>query len=342
MKRRLINNPLFRLLSPVFSGIVVYLLILLINNNVEQLQDQFLGEELYFCIGLSLLIQESSIFLLWLYRQLAKNTLTFYGLLIQLLASLALSVVLVSLSVRSYYKYVLGFSPNTEELWMFNSIYCMVTIVYILLHISYQYLHQVNTSKLNNELLLKQLIQDDFKQFKEGINPDLLMDCFEALIVLIRREKEKVDDLVDHIAATYRYILTRKDRQLVEVEEELLVMNRFVQLMNYLPYRKVQVQNSIQSSFLFVPGSLLKIIEQIIRSTIISAEIPLIIRLTETEESLEVNYDHNDSIHQSFDSEEIMAIRQVYKVYSSQNIDILEDENTRRIRIPKLKMQAKT
>ena len=60
MKRLFIHHPLFRLLSPLFSGTMVYLLILLIHNNVAQIQDQFLGEELYVCIGLSLITQEFS------------------------------------------------------------------------------------------------------------------------------------------------------------------------------------------------------------------------------------------------------------------------------------------
>ncbi|MEO1629027.1 MAG: histidine kinase, partial [Bacteroidota bacterium] len=60
MKTLFVHHPLFRLLGPTFSGVIVYVLILLINNNVDQLQEEFLGQELYVCIGLSYLIQELS------------------------------------------------------------------------------------------------------------------------------------------------------------------------------------------------------------------------------------------------------------------------------------------
>ena len=69
MKKLFVHHPLFRLLSPLFSGFIVYLLILLINNNVEQLQEQFLGEELYVCIGLSFIIQELARLLLVLFKK---------------------------------------------------------------------------------------------------------------------------------------------------------------------------------------------------------------------------------------------------------------------------------
>jgi len=43
MRKLFIHHPLFRLLSPLFSGILVYLLLLLINNNIGQLQEAFLS-----------------------------------------------------------------------------------------------------------------------------------------------------------------------------------------------------------------------------------------------------------------------------------------------------------
>ena len=57
MKKLFIHQPLFRLLSPIISGVIIYLLVLLLNNNVEQIQEQFFNEELYFCIALSYLIK---------------------------------------------------------------------------------------------------------------------------------------------------------------------------------------------------------------------------------------------------------------------------------------------
>jgi len=58
MKKLFIHHPLFRLLSPLFSGLVVYILLLLINNDIDQLYEEFLTQELYVCIALTFLIQE--------------------------------------------------------------------------------------------------------------------------------------------------------------------------------------------------------------------------------------------------------------------------------------------
>ena len=96
----------------------------------------------------------------------------------------------------------------------------LLRFIYILLYISHQYLYKVNTEKLTQEQLIKQNIEDDFKQFKRGINPDLLFESLEALLVLIKNDKEKSDDFIDHLATIYRYILSGRERQLVPFNEE--------------------------------------------------------------------------------------------------------------------------
>lgn len=336
MNRLFIHNPLFRLFSPIFSGVVVYLLILLVNNNVEQLKEQFLGNELYFCIGLSFIIQEFSRLLLWVFGKLPSRFSSFIKLIIQVTGSMLLCIVLVTISIYLYYKNILGFSPSTGELWLFNSIFCAITIIYVLLHISHHYLYKVNTKRLENEYLMKQMVEDDFMQFKNGINPTLLFECFEAMIVLIRQHSEKVDDLIDHMAFVYRYILSKKSKQLVLIDEELNVVDELVWLFNYLPYRNVELNRSNKSSFLVVPGSVLALVESIIRSTISNSQKPLSIYLDEDENNLTFRYLINDKIVSGFKKESISDIDYRYSIYSSKNIIIEEKHGERTIKIPKL------
>ena len=338
MNRLFVHRPLFRILSPIFSGSIVYLLILLINNNVAQLEAEFFGEELYVCIGLSFLIQELSRGLLVGFNKLPENLSFLAGLLIQVLSSLVLCVLVVTITIQLYYKKVVGFSPNREELLLFNGIFCTFTLIYILLHISYQYLYKVNSVELEKELLQKQLVEEDFIQFKEGIHPALLFYSFEALIVLIRQQQGQVDELINHIAATYRYLLAQRTQQLVDIEEEVSVLNQLIKLINYLPYRNILLQNTLQSPFLLVPGSLLKLIERIMRSTIPAAEIPLIITLLETSECLEIQYHHNDTIDQSFNIKTIADLQHVYRIYSLKAINVTENEVIRTISLPKLQI----
>ncbi|MCH2032632.1 MAG: histidine kinase [Tenacibaculum sp.] len=336
MKKLFIHKPLFRLLSPVFSGVIVYLLILLVNNNVAQLQNEFLGEELYVCIGMSYIIQEFSRLLLLLFKRVKFFTNELISVIVQIVVSMLLCVGLVTIIISFYYKSILGFSPNSEELWLFNSIFCSITIIYILLFISHQYLHKINSEKLKEEENYLNHIEQDFNEFKQGINPDLLFESLENLLVLIKQDKEKADDFIDYLATIYRYILSSKQKQLVHWNEELESTEVLVKLFNYLPYRNVSILNKLESSFLIVPRSLLFIVEQIIRTTIISSNVELIITIEEEKGKFIISYATNDKITVVFSIDSFKEIERIYGIYSNHKIEVISTDSTRTIKLPKL------
>lgn len=339
MNKLFIHNPLFRLLSPIFSGTMSYLLILLINNNVGQLQEQFFGQELYVCIGLSYVIQEFSRLLLFVFQKIEAFTSNLLMLLFQVVTSLILTLVIVTVFIHFYYQYALGFMPSFDDYLTFNSIFCSITLIYILLYISHEYLFKVNNKKLENELLIKQNIEEDFKQFKREINPSLLFQSFEHLLVLIKEDREEVDDFIDHLATIYRYVLSSKKDQLVSLNKEVRVLEEFVKLHNHLPYRKVRIVVNIRSNFLIVPGTLIFIIEQIIKTTITSAKALLEITLDDNDANFTINYQPEDKIIEQFSIKNISEITRVYSIYSTQEIEI-EEKQSRTILIPKLEIKS--
>ncbi|MFK8060169.1 MAG: histidine kinase [Polaribacter sp.] len=341
MKKLFVHQPFFRLLSPVFSGVIVYLLVLLLNNNIQQIKEEFFNEELYFCIGLCYLIQEFSRVLLILFKHFLLNRTSVLSILLQVIISMILCLVLSTIAINLYFEYILGFSITTEEIYVFNSIFCAITFIYILLYISHQYLFKVNTEKLQQEELIKQNIEEEFKQFKKGVNPNLLFESLESLLILIKNDKEKSDDFIDHLASIYRYILSEKEKQLIAFEEELIVIDELIKLFNYLPYRSISIQNTCKNNFLLVPGSLLSIIEQIVRTTIVSLDTILEIQLKEIDNNLAISYIQNDRITEKFSLNKIKGIAETYQIYNTQKIVILEELGERKIVIPKLQIAGK-
>ena len=339
MKKLFIHKPFFRLLSPIFSGIICYLLLLLVNNNVGQLTQDFLGQELYFCILLSYAVQEFSRLLLHLFQKLPTIQGPFLTILIKCLVSLILSMVIITVFISVYYQLILGFTPSAEELLLFNSIFSSITFVYICLYISHQYLHKINNQKLIMELLRKKNIEEDFKQFKQEINPKLLFESLESLLVLLNEKSDQVDDLIDQLAIIYRYILSNKSTELVSIEKELEVLTHFILLYNYLPYRKVVLIVSEITNFLVVPGSLLFVIEKVIRSVINSQHSKLYIHLEQRSESLDVRYAPEDLLVSGFESVNFTPLKKTYSIYSKKEIKIQELDSLRIISIPKLTLK---
>ncbi len=339
MNKLFIHTPVFRFLSPFFSGIIAYLLILLINNNIVQLQEEFLSQELYVCIALSFIVHEFSRLQLWLFKLIPNFLGTAFMLLVHIIISVLISATIIGVLIISYYLYASGYAPLLEELQTFISIYCSIPVAYVLLNLSHQYLNKINTQKLENELLIKDNIEEDFKQFKREINPSLLFESFEVLLVLIKEDKNLVDAFIDNLATIYRYILASKKKQLVAVNEELEIANELIKLYNHLPYRKININVKGDFEFLIVPGTLLYVIEQIIKTTIVSTKVDLEISIKRQGNKFKLRYSKEDKITDTFTYKSIEDLDKVYSIYSIEPITVLEVECQRIITIPTLNIK---
>jgi hypothetical protein len=109
---------------------MVYLLILLINNDFSELENIFSGVEVYVCIGLAFISLEAMRFTLsvsekWLSKQSIRRRIT-----VQLLATLSVSLTLVALAIWAYYIWIVGFAISTNELSVFLAIYGSIGLLY--------------------------------------------------------------------------------------------------------------------------------------------------------------------------------------------------------------------
>ncbi|WP_425237056.1 histidine kinase [Ulvibacterium sp.] len=338
MKKLFVHHLLFRLLSPLFSGTLVYLLILLINNNIGQLQETFLGQELYVCIGLAYLIQEyARLSLLW-FERLSQPKSFILKLVLHLISSVVIGIGLVSAAMYLYFTYVLGYTPNHRELFIFNSIFSVITLIYLVLYLSHQFLYKVNTELITREILAKEEIEADFRRFKKGINPELLFESLESLLVLMKKDTNRAELLCDHFSSVYRYVLARKKRELVPFLEELNVLNELLQLLAYLPYRKITLGRVGVTDTWIIPGSLLTVVERIIRSTIVSPEVYLTFDILEDSDRILIQYVPEEVLRGGFHTEELSDIAGNYQFYTDKPVQVVARDPYKIVEIPKLKL----
>ncbi len=338
MKKLFIHHGLFRLLSPLFSGTLVYLLILLINNNIGQVQESFLGQELYVCIGLAYVIQEYARLSLLAFDRLGKSVSFLTHLLLQVVTSIGVCVLLVSLSMYFYFNYVLGYTPNFRELLIFNSLFALITLIYVILYRSHQFLYMINTERINREVEAKKGIEADFAMFKKGINPRLLFESLEAILVIMKSAPEEAESLSDHFSAVYRYLLSKRVNELVPVSEEIDILQDHIKLFNHLPYRKVELQLDDLKDSWTVPGSFLMLSEKIIRSTIPSENKRLKLSIDDKEDRIEFHYETEEVLNGGLDKSSLKDINKSYSFYSDRDIQLSEGVSYKTIKLPKLKL----
>ncbi len=130
MKKLFIHNPIFRICSAPVYGVLVYLLILLVNNNLSDLTKIFSNQELYVCIGLSYLSLESLRLSIILSNRVLKQMRLRQRTVIQSLVSLIISLLVVYAGVVAYFQWVVGFSVSITELQIFLVIFGFTALLY--------------------------------------------------------------------------------------------------------------------------------------------------------------------------------------------------------------------
>ncbi|MBX7127365.1 MAG: histidine kinase [Cyclobacteriaceae bacterium] len=294
MKRAFIHNPYFRIISPLVHGVLVYFLILLVNNRIQEIAESFSNQEVYVCIALSTLCLETM-------RMGAIGTRKWMGrtvVIAQVLISLLLVLTVVYAGIAGYYRWVEHFSVTWSELQMFMLVYGFTTLLYQVLLISNELLIRENTRQLQTEERLREKVEADFIGFRHDINPGLLYGSLEKLLLLLHRHPDRAEEQVDLLAGIYRYQLMNRNRELVTLEEELAAAELLRQLLGTDTARiELACSNDLNRKSYVVPGAVLAAMDAMVRNTLFTADAPLSIDLyQEDDEYFVMHHRINDRL----------------------------------------------
>lgn len=335
---------MFRLFAPPVFGVLSYCVILLINNNVSQLAALFSNEEVYVSILLSLLSLESmrAVLVIFKFKALPRTQ----RLLWQSLLTTAVSVTMVLAAIAGYYHFFIGFDISLRELVIFGVIYLLTAILYNALYIGSQYLLLENTLRLEQERKMRENLESEFAAFRQEINPDLLYDSLEQLILSLRHEREAAEELIDSLAALYRYQLVNRHREFVPLEDELLAVRHLLRLLNQKHQHSIFWNNTVirQESMEIIPGALVIAVDTVVRNTLISAQAPLVFTLSEEEnEYLVLNHNLNDKLQTHSESlANFQRLQRSYSVYSELPFIQVKAARENYIKFPLLSMESES
>lgn len=342
MKRYFIHNPFFRLLAPLVYGILAYLLILLINNNVTQINDFFNSEEVYISIALSYVSFESIRAIILLLDKFLSEKYLRIRIPIQFIITTVISVALVFIVLNLYFKYFVGFSIGTIQLLIFSIIYVVTALLYNILYFSNHYLQKENTMKLTAERQQHEVLEMEMMEFKNDINPDLLFESLESLINLMYRDVEQAEEYIDCLASAYRYVLSNRQQELVPAAIELEAARNLITLLNEKHFGQLQFESTLEPDELgaiLIPGSLPVIIECLVRNTIPSRFEPLVIRCYLEDDYITIQSKLNDRLIINPNTDLALSrLQKSYSLYSDQPMIKVKAYEENYIKLPVIRV----
>ncbi|MEQ8925825.1 MAG: histidine kinase [Fulvivirga sp.] len=340
MKTLIIYNGFFRLLIPPFTGIVIYLLILLLNNEVSNLSDIFIGQEVYVCIGIAYLVFEALRLFSFTFQKYIKSLPLFIFL------STLTGVFITAASVSAYFKFVLEFSIADNQLLIFNTTFGFFSLLYNLLFVSQVYLHKQNKNRLLEERLLTESLESEFNQFKNEVNPDLLYDCLETLITLAHKNVEETDDYIDQLSLVYRYILSHRKVEFVTIKEDLIAAESIVYLLQKKNQNAISLVSELGEDMketFIIPGTLPNLVEHIIRNSIITSYSPLAIKITLDNEERYIVLEHKQNNKLKYATNNFKrSLEESYSIYSDKPVIEISAYGINYIKIPLLEVEMNT
>ncbi len=330
----------FRICSPIVSGTIIYLLILLVNNSIEQALGFFISDEYFVCVLLAVIVSEATRFLLKNLSSVAQGLSQASKVALTIMTTIGLTSLLVCIGLSGYFRFALGYQPHISEIQPFIILYSGLSVALAAVYLSHYYISIASAEILMVENQLKEQADANFLKLTRGVNPDLLFETLESLLTHIQDDKiDEADDMIDDFALLYRYTLTKNSQEIVDIHQELKALNSLSRLINRLPYRKTSIDHKLSIEGDIIPGSLLYIIEKIIKKTIVSNHKVLKINLSREEHSLSISYVPHDKLNHKINNDDLKDLNRTYSLYTDRAVTIKENEQTRTIFLPLLQLQ---
>ncbi len=318
MKKNIIHTDLFRLFVPIPYGALIYLLLLMINNNLLSINDSFLSAELFFCIGLSYITIETNRSLIVLVTLLKKNSLSVIVNLTQLAINVIVTLIVVYFSLMLYfvvfsgYESLAGFETEVKSFALFFGI---TSLLYNMLSISYDLLNMRNEQLFNDEETLKEQVQFELESYQAEVNPDLLFESLESAITLIHQDADEAEDYIDQLALVYRYMLSNKNNDSVPLIKDFGAAENLIGLHNIRHNNLIKLTTDIAVNEInIIPGSLPLLVEEIIKGNIISSNRPLNIVLAMEDNYLTLSHKLNERLTRNTD--EVLTFKRLQFAYA--------------------------
>ena len=202
-----------------------------------------------------------------------------------------IAILMVALMLFKFlYPILLGTEISTRDNGFLNFTYVNMLIALFFIGRILRLQTDKQESRLENERLKQQSLQNELMALKNQIDPHFLFNSLNTLTSLIR-ENEKATRFVKKLSHMYRYILQSGESDLVSVREELKFTESYTHLIRTRYRDRFSINIQIDDQFLdqeIPPLALQLLVENAVKHNEISTSKPLTVHIYSQEGSLYV------------------------------------------------------
>lgn len=337
-----VNDIGFRLVLVPFFGILIPLVTKLVDHT--SFPHWKIKLSYLYTIGLSLLIWEGNRYLLFTLRSYFNwfNQPMRKVIVLVLAASfftIPISVLLLIIWYQLFQQGRVQWDVVTE-----STLVIMISVLFIVHVYETVFLVKESESEMVKNAQLEQAkAEAELEALRNQIDPHFIFNSLNTLSHLIEEKPQKARQFNDNLADVYRYILQSKKRELVLLREELSFLNDYFYLLQIRFENAVQLQigipEGLHDQYLIPPISLQVLAENAIKHNEFSVSAPLVVDVQLQHGWLIVKNPIRKKVLRKPSSRIGLAnLQDRYKLTTSRDIIITEEEENFVVRLPVLKI----
>lgn len=287
-------SKIFRFVIPIFVGLIMYGLVLLLSRFREPAGFHWTG--ILWFVSITFLFWEGSrLISKKTERKFPPNTPLIKKLVWQLILLIVFGVLVFNafyLLVRLYEIYIYGNTGNPFSVQQFLTM-SGVAVFLVLAVGGFQmgvfYLLEWQKSRIETERLQKEQTQALFQNLKHQISPHFLFNNLNTLNSLIHESPEVASKFLSLFSEVYRYSLQQRDEEVVSLESELEMLESYLYLLKqrFENAFTVDIQADTISQRKYIPPmSLQLLVENALKHNIAEPANPLNIKIVEQNNAL--------------------------------------------------------
>ena len=202
------------------------------------------------------------------------------------------------------------------------------------------FLNEWKKTLVEAEILKKEHLSAQYETLKNQVNPHFLFNSLNVLSEIVHTDADLAEQFIKQLSKVYRYVLETRDREIVNLDEELQNLNAFIFLMKIRFRDGFIFENQLTETknVHIAPLTLQMLVENALKHNETSKINPLTVTLKSELEFIEVR---NNLQKKSFVLDStglgLENIRARYKILSGKDIQVTENAHYFSVKIPILK-----
>ena len=195
-------------------------------------------------------------------------------------------------------------------------------------------------TSVDMERLRTEQAMTQFQSLKNQVNPHFLFNSLNALSSLVYDDQEKAVEFIRRLSHVYRYVLDKKDEELVPIEDELSFMENFIflQKIRFGDNLKTTVTNKVDGGYL-PPLALQILIENAIKHNVVSEKDPLTIDVTLEDEVCTVVNSIKEKLAKDSTGIGLSNLKARYQYLSNKQVKVENNGQLFSVELPILTME---